>query len=134
MAGIANVGGAVALGNGAQFWAYLSPQNDTAARLGSWKVELQQTNGNWSGSISSSNPQAQLQTPQLSGEFIVKVTASMKGPEPLELTLQPSPGSQRNIGCNSNCAAMVGIIASADGKSATYWTVWDAMCTRQAPA
>ncbi|HEV7814234.1 MAG TPA: hypothetical protein VGP06_03935 [Janthinobacterium sp.] len=71
-----------------------------------------------------------MQKPNLSGEFTVKVTASLNGTTPIDLTLQPSPDSQRNVGCNSNCAAMIGIVASEDGKSATYWTVWDAMCKR----
>jgi hypothetical protein len=134
MNGIANVETDLSLGSGAQFWAYISPQNKTAERLLGWKVELTQIGGNWKGSITSSNPQAQLQTPNLSGEFTVKVTASLKGVTPIELTLQPSPDSQRNVGCNSNCAAMIGIVASEDGKTATYWTVWDALCKRLPPA
>lgn len=126
MNGVANVEANLSLGNGAQFWAYISPQNKTAKRLLSWTVEL--SNDNWKGSIDSSNPQAHLQTPCLSGIFEVKVTVVLDGPTPVELTLQPSPGSQPRIGCDVNCAAMVGIVVSEDGRSATYWTTWDAMC------
>lgn len=129
MAGIANIGG-LELGNGAQFWAYLSPHNDTAKKLLDWKVELVHVQGNWRGSITSENPQQQLETPKLSGLFNVKVTAHLAGAAPVEVTAELAPGSQRDIGCNTNCAAMIGIVASADGKSISYWTVWDAMCKR----
>ena len=126
MSGVANVKTSLSLGNGAQFWAYISPQNKTAQRLVAWRVEL--SNESWKGSIDSSNPQAHLQTPNLSGIFDVKVTACLDGATPVELTLQPSPGSQPRIGCDVNCAAMIGIVVSEDGRSATYWTTWDAMC------
>lgn len=126
MNGVANVEANLSLGNGAQFWAYISPQNKTAKRLLSWTVEL--SNDAWKGSIDSSNPQEHLQTPGMSGIFDVRVTVVLDGPTPVELTLQPSPGSQPRIGCEVNCAAMVGIVVSEDGRSATYWTTWDAMC------
>lgn len=126
MSGVANVKSSLSLRKGAQFWAYISPQNKTAKRLVAWRVEL--SNDSWQGSIDSRNPQAHLQTPNLSGIFDVKVTACLDGAKPVELTLQPSPGSQSRIGCDSNCAAMIGIVVSEDGRSATYWTTWDAMC------
>ena len=127
MNGVANVGGKLSLGKGAQFWAYISPQNRTGQRLVSWKVEV--SRDGWRGSIDSRNPQAHLQTPNLSGVFDVRVTVCLAGPSPVELVLQPSPGSQPGIGCDVNCAAMIGIVVNEDGTSATYWTTWDAMCS-----
>lgn len=114
------------VGNGALFWAYISPQNDTAAKVTKWAVTIEQ--GDWSGMISSDDPQAQLQTPGLSGIFKVTVTGS--GPNMAGMTLSPQAGSSANIGCNSNCASFVGIVANEDGTSAEYWTTWDAFCSR----
>jgi hypothetical protein len=116
------------LGGGAQFWAYISPQNNTDKVVHHWEVRLQQQDGNWSGTITYENPQQILQTPNLSGLFNVEVTASIAGLAPRRLT--PQAGSKPNIGCNSNCAAMVGIVASPDGMNAYYWTTWDAICSR----
>jgi hypothetical protein len=115
---------ALQVGNGAVFWAYISPQNDTAKAVTKWSVTISQ--GNWSGQITSANPQQQLQTPRLSGTFTVAVTGS--GPNMPEQKLTPQQGSNPDIGCNSNCASMVGIVATPDRKSANYWTVWDAFC------
>ncbi len=112
------------LGGGAQFWAYISPMNDTASKLTSWQVRLEQ--GNWVGFIDSDDPQQILQTPELSGVFSVTVTAV--GPKMPQKQLSPGPDSKPNVGCNSNCAAMVGIVANEDGTAATYWTTWDAIC------
>ena len=119
-----DVVGAAELGNGARFWAYISPQNNTSAVVTKWSVTLQQLNGNWAGTITSDDPQQQLQTPGLSGVFKVIVTAS--GPNFGPVTLAPKPGSQADVGCNSNCAAMVGIVADPVGGGAQYWPVWDA--------
>jgi len=44
--------------------------------------------------------------------------------------LKPQAGSKSDIGCISNCAAMVGIVADPGGANAQYWTVWDAFCNR----
>lgn len=121
-----DVVGTAELGKGARFWAYISPQNNTSAVVTKWSVTLQQLNGNWTGTITSDNPEQQLQTPGLSGIFKVTVVASGPGFGPV--TLAPMSGSQADVGCNSNCAAMVGIVANADGKGAQYWTVWDAFC------
>lgn len=116
------------LGGGAQFWAYVSPQNNTSQNVTWWQVRLQQTGGNWAGTITSDNPQQILQTPELSGTFDVAVIAS--GPGFSQKRLTPQSGSKPNIGCNSNCAAMVGIVSNADGTDANYWTTWDAICSR----
>ncbi len=67
----ANSTGQLQLGGGAQFWVYLSPQNDTAKMITKWRVTFSQ--GNWSDSISSDNPTKQIQTPNLSGIFEIKV-------------------------------------------------------------
>lgn len=117
------------VGGGARFWAYISPQNDTAKNVTKWAVNFEQ--GNWAGSITSENPQEILQTPGLSGIFNVKVMAS--GPRFKWHELTPQAGTKPGvIGCNSNCAAMVGIVSTPDGSDANYWTVWDAFCDPEA--
>jgi hypothetical protein len=118
--------GAMELGNGAQFWAYISPSNNTAQCLTSWSVTV--TQGNWSGRITSDDPQQKLQTPNLSGIFDVTVEAAGNGFPQKQLT--PTSYSKPNIGCNSNCAAMIGIVADPDCTDANYWTTWDAVCSR----
>jgi hypothetical protein len=123
---ISEIRGQVELGNGAQFWAYISPQNNTENVVSHWEVRLQQQDGNWTGKITYENPQQILQTPNLSGLFNVEVIADVAGVGPKRLT--PQAGSKPVIGCNSNCASMVGIVASPDGKNAYYWTTWDAFC------
>jgi hypothetical protein len=115
------------LGGGAQFWAYISPQNETAKKVTKWSVTI--TQGNWTGKITSADPQAQLKTKNLSGVFQVTVTGS--GPNMPEQKIPVQPGSKPDVGCNSNCAAMVGIVANPAGTSANYWTTWDAMCSRK---
>jgi len=126
MAGIANVEGAMELGGGAQFWAYISPQGETSKYVTKWNVRIEQEDGNWVGFISSDNPLKELKTPGLSGVFKVTVTAS--GPKFSEKTLTPTSWSKPDVGCNSNCASMVGIVATQDGSNANYWTTWDAVC------
>jgi hypothetical protein len=111
--------------DGAKFWAYISPMNDTAKYVTKWKVSISQ--GNWAGSITWKNPTENLATPNLSGIFKVKVTAS--GPKFKEKELTPLPGTKKGvIGCNLGCYSMVGIVANKDGTDANYWTVWDAIC------
>lgn len=127
MFGLANVEGPLNPGGGAQFWAYVSPQNETTKFVTKWKVTIEQKDGNWVGTISSDNPEKILQTPGLSGEF--KVTVSASGPEFSETVLKPDAGSEADIGCHSNCAGMVGIVATENHKGARYWTVWDAVCS-----
>jgi hypothetical protein len=119
--------GQVTLGNGARFWAYVSSQNETPKFVKDWKVKIEQQDGNWSGTITSEDPEAQLQTPGLSGVFNVTVTATV-GAVLQPRTLSPQAGSNPDVGCNSNCAAMVGIVALPGGANAEYWTVWDAFC------
>ena len=116
----------VKLGDGAQFWAYVSPQNETSKYVTKWQVKIEQTDGNWAGTISSEDPTKILRRPKLSGVFKVTVTAS--GPKFGEKKLSPKPESKPDIGCNSNCFAMVGIVATKGGDDAQYWTVWDAFC------
>ena len=128
MNGIANVEGNLELGGGARFWAYISPQEETSKFVTKWTVKIEQKDGNWAGSISSDKPTTQLQTPGLSGIFRVSVQAS--GPNFSEKTLAPVSWSPPDIGCNSNCAAMVGIVAVKGGGDANYWTTWDAICNR----
>ena len=110
----------------AQFWAYLSPQNATGQAVTRWEIRLAQEGGSWAGTLTSEGPREPLQTPELSGLFTVRVTAS--GPGFAERELQPLPDSEPEIGCNDNCAAMIGIVADEDGGGARYWTVSDALC------
>ena len=117
--------GAIQLGGGAQFWAYISPSNNTAACLTSWSVTVSQ--GSWSGTITWNDPQQILQTPNLSGIFDVTVEAA--GQKFAWQKLKPTSYSKPNIGCNSNCAAMIGIVANPDCTDANYWTTWDAVCS-----
>lgn len=126
MNGQPNVEGDLKLGGGAQFWAYISPQGETSRYITKWKVAISQQDGSWAGVIDSDNPQKTLQTPGLSGIFNVDVWAS--GPNLPETKLTPLPDSKPDIGCNSNCWGMVGIVAKDGGKAANYWTVWDAIC------
>lgn len=111
---------------GAQFWAYVSPQNNTKQNVTQWTVQIHQRNGSWSGQITSADPYKKLQTPGLSGIFNVVVIAS--GPKFGQKQLSVQTGSRPDIGSNSNCQAMVGIVSNPDGTDAQYWTVWDAMC------
>ena len=114
------------LGGGARFWTYISPQNDTAKLVTWWQVTL--TQGNWTGEMSSGTSQF-LDTPGLSGEFDVVVEAIV-GPNQERQRLEPQDGSKPNIGCNDNCASMIGIVADPDNPSrAYYWTTWDAICS-----
>lgn len=121
---ISEVQARITLDKRAQFWAYISPTNDTASRLSSWQVRIRQSD--WVGFIDSDDPQKILQTPGRVGEFDVRVVAA--GPNMPEKELAVKAGSNPNIGCGPNCAAMVGIVASADGTDASYWTVWNAFC------
>lgn len=114
------------LGIGAQFWVYISEENDTAAILSDWQVTIRHHYENWSGTITSDKPHKILQTPNLSGIFHVSVMVRIA--EDAEMReIEPLIGSNRNIGCNSNYAAKIGIEALPDGVDAKYWTVWDAV-------
>ena len=112
------------LGNGAYFWVYVSPENDTSQYLTQWTVTF--TQGDWSGTIDSSMPQPNLQTPGLSGEFQVQVMGS--GPEMPAKEIGPAEGCNPEIGCNENCASMVTLISTPGGGDANYCTTWDAFC------
>lgn len=120
-------GGKINLGGGAQFWAYISPQNNTENYVTKWRVRLEHTTSNWAGEITSEYPEKFLQTPELSGIFNVRVSAS--GPNFKEKNLDCVNWSPADIGCSSNCSAMVGIVASEDGNDAQYWTTWNAICS-----
>ena len=111
---------------GAQFWAYISPSHDTETVLTDWEITLTQKDGNWTGTMRKGGD-THLETPGLSGVFDVKVVASGHGWGPVELQAKDSPS---DIGCNSNCASMVGIVADQGGGGATYWTTWDAFCNQ----
>lgn len=129
--GTANSGSVINLGNGAKFWAYLSPQNETSKMIRNWKVTISQ--GNWSDSITSEDPTKQIQTNQLSGIFNVSVQV-LSGSTGIWQELDPVSGSTNQIGCNSNCSSMVGIVADSTNPpigsiNAKFWTTWDALCS-----
>lgn len=131
MPGASNISGELKLGDGAQFWVYLSPQNDTAKVVKGWAVTFSQ--GNWSDQITSENPTKQIQTPNLSGLFDIKITETdFSTNPPRQVDIPPMPPSKNQIGCNSNCASMVGIVADEKpllgGPNAKFWTTWDAIC------
>lgn len=115
------------VGKGAKFWAYISPQNNTAKAVTKWQVTITQQDGSWIGNINSTNPTETLQTPGLSGTFNVVVVGSGPGMPARQLSPLAPPA---DIGCNANCASMVGIVATPDGQSANYWTTWDAYCEK----
>jgi hypothetical protein len=126
----ANAPASIQLGNGAQFWVYLSPENNTGKLIGTWRVTF--TQGNWIGTISSENPTQQLQTPNLSGIFDIKVEL-LSGSTGTWRQIPPQSGSTNEIGCNSNCSSMVGIVADSPNPApgsinAHFWTTWDALC------
>lgn len=126
----ANAPETIQLGNGAQFWVYLSPDNNTAKMIGTWRVTFSQ--GNWIGTISSENPTQQLQTPNLSGIFEIKVEL-LSGSTGTWRQIPPQQGSTNEIGCNSNCSSMVGIVADSTNPApgainAHFWATWDALC------
>lgn len=131
--GTPNAGTTLTLGKGAQFWVYLSPQNNTAQVVKEWSVTFSQ--GNWSDSITSDNPTKTIQTPGLSGIFEIKVQQMNYSINPPAMIDIPAmPGSMTQIGCNSNCASMVGIVADEHpllgGSNAKFWTTWDAFCSK----
>jgi hypothetical protein len=113
-----------AIATGAQFWVHISPQHNTEQWIHQWEVRFEL--GDWSGSISSDNPQEILQTPGLSGIFTVTVTGS--GPNMPRKMLTPLDDNTPQVRCRGNCAAMIGIIAAEEGNDAHFWTVWDALC------
>ncbi|WP_027387443.1 hypothetical protein [Chryseobacterium gregarium] len=126
----ANSSGQVQLGGGAQFWVYISPQNDTVKMITQWKVTFSQ--GNWSDMISSENPTQQIKTPGLSGVFDIKVEM-LSGSTGTWRAIPAQQGSENKIGCNANCASMVGIVADSTSPApgainAHFWTTWDAFC------
>lgn len=133
MAGLANAQQETKLGGGAQFWVYLSPQNNTSEVVKGWEVKF--TQGNWSETITSENPTKQIQTPNLSGDFNIEVTEMDFSTNPARRISIPAQAGSRNvIGCNSNCASFVGIVADEKpligGPNAQFWTTWDALCSQ----
>jgi len=119
------------LGGGAKFWVYISPQKNTAEVVQNWIVTFSQ--GKWKESITSKNPTKTIQTPNLSGEFNLIITKSDASNKlPITVNIPALSPSKNIIGCNSNCASMVGIIAHEDSSfcsvNARFWTTWNALC------
>ena len=124
--GTANVDN-LQLGGGAQFWAYIG--NGVEKFLQKWSVKFEQQDGNWSGIITSDKPTQQLKTPGLSGIFKVAVTGYGAHGEQIAWEIKVKPGTNPNIGCNSNCASMVVIGVNDAGTGVEYYTTWDAICS-----
>lgn len=113
---------------GAQFFVYLSPEHETKKYVSQWKVVIEAKDNNWSGTITSENPHKMLQTPGLSGTFDVRIEA--EGPHFGKQHLEALSGCKADIGCNSNCASMVLILATKTGHDAHYCTTWNAFCKK----
>lgn len=107
------------LGGGAQFWGYISGQNNTPNVVTKWKIKLEHTTSDWMGEITSDNPMAMLQTPGMFGTFNVTVTAS--GPnfkeKKLEVLYDPKIHYRPDIACSPDNAGMIGIVAAEDEKT-----------------
>lgn len=119
----------IPLGGGAQFWAYISSQNHTDQVVTRWRIHLEHTTSDWMGDITSDNPQTLLKTPGLFGVFNVTVTAAGPHlPEGKVKLLEDDPPCyyRPDIACSPDNAGMIGIVATADGAQARYWTVSDA--------
>jgi hypothetical protein len=112
-------------GNGAMFFPYISPANDTATWVTRWVILVQQ--GNWMGLLTSNNPQA-LASKGLSGIFQVTVLAS--GPNLPWSLLVPQDGSTAEIGVGLTCVGIVGVVAAPNRNTAQFWTVRDAVCKK----
>lgn len=130
--GTANSSAQLNLGGGAQFWVYISPQHDTAKMITKWEVKFSQNN--WSDSITSENPTKQIKTNGLSGIFQISVKV-LSGSTGMWQEIPPVPGSSNEIGCNSNCASFVGIVADSTTPppgsiNSKFWTTWDAICSK----
>jgi hypothetical protein len=121
----AQVGSPQDLGSGAYFWIYLSPQHETEKVITDWTVTLTQGDKIWS--IHSTDPEPTLKT--LGGSGVFEVRVEWRNPETKVVQLlKPLPESKPEIGCNENCAGMIGLLAPGEGEEAGYWTVWDAFC------
>ncbi|BBM02903.1 hypothetical protein [Microbulbifer sp. GL-2] len=133
--GTPNAADQITLGDGAKFWVYISPENSTNKVVKGWSVTF--SKGDWTGKITSDNPTAWVQAadPPLSGEFKVSVyEINYSTNPPIEIPVPPSNGSSNTIGCNRNCASMVGIVANETttpgAANSTFWTTWDAICKK----
>jgi hypothetical protein len=105
--------------HGARFSAYLSPRDDTPHWLTKWTVTIEHADGDWSGSLTSDAPTDELQTPNLGGTFYLSVWAS--GPNLPWQQLAPQTGNQQ-LDCRRDCSAMIAMVASGLGHSASFWT------------
>lgn len=111
---------------GAQFFAYISPKNNTEENVTEWSITVSQ--GNWSGQITSQDPDEIIQSPGLSGEFEVEVRGA--GPRMSTRQLKnDSSQSGPNVMCSINCTAMILIYSTnEEGTDAMYYTTADAFC------
>lgn len=108
-----------------QFWAYLSPQNNSFKKIKNWRVIVSQEN--WSDTITNKNPTKKIEKKGLNGlvNVSVEIYCSTKG---LWEDLMPVDGSTNTIEFSSKCISIVfGIFAekellSNQKTNAKFWT------------
>lgn len=111
---------------GAQFAVYISPSNNTDENLTEWEVTISQ--GIWSDTITSNNPEVLIQSPGLSGEFGVVVRGTGPQMSSRQLT-NISSESGPNVNCSVNCSSLI-VLRSTDesGTDTMYYTLSNTIC------
>lgn len=104
--------------SGARFVVYLSPTYDTERWITKWALTVKRADASWQGTLTSDDPAGALQVPGFGGMFNMSVWAS--GPNLPWQELIPQSGNAE-VECNSECQAMVGILALPMGYGANYW-------------
>lgn len=108
-----------------EFWAYLSPQNNSFKKIKNWRVIVSQEN--WSETITNENPNKKIEKKGLNGlvNVSVEIYCSKKN---LWKNLIPVDDSTNRIEFNSKCISIVfGIFAEKKADSnqkpkAKFWT------------
>lgn len=108
-----------------QFWAYLSPQNDSLKKIKNWRVIVSQEN--WSETITDKNPTKKIEKKGLKGLINVSVEIYCNRKKLWE-NLKPVDDSKNTIEFNSNCISIVfGIFTEKEvllnqKANAKFWT------------
>jgi hypothetical protein len=108
-----------------QFWAYLSPQNNSFKKIKNWRVIVSQEN--WSETITNENPDKKIEKKGLNGLVNVSVEIYCSRNNLWE-NLIPVDNSVNTIEFNSRCISIVfGIFAEKEIHSnqktnAKFWT------------
>lgn len=115
-------------GGGAQFWVYISGQNNTKEILKTWRVRIEHETSDWCVQITDKEPIQMIHTPNLFGKFFVHVYASGTTFEEKQLDLKDDPTIRHdpNVSCRVDNAGMIGITVTENGKDAEYWTISNA--------